>query len=247
MPFLFQSLEKKLLANGSHANADIVASQPTHHVVERGAILQLVQRRWKLSLRVRPAGEPEFEVDVQQLLNSWRMPWRGETAEVLYDPTDHSRTILNPQTDGPTPRPEWLWDPGTGTSLPKARRAVQEAQNAPPEHRADLELLAGFYEDGALYDFEYQELRRRILGLPLVDPRPAIARALGPQAAGAFVRSAADGHDIPLTSSDPGATAPDVDDRLSKLEELANRRDRGELTDAEFEGEKQQLLSGDRT
>ena len=83
--------------------------------------------------------------------------------------------------------------------------------------------------------------------LPLVDPRPAIARALEPQAAGAFVRSAADGHEIPLTSSDPGATAPNFDDRISKLEELANRRDRGELNDAEFEGEKQKLFSGDRT
>ena len=241
---LFHSLEKKLLASGEQAKALIVTSEPTHRVVERGAIEQLVKRQWKLSLQVQPSAGPEFQVEVKQLLGSWRMPWRGETTDVLYNPQDHTQAILDPRIEGPTP-PEWLWNPSTGTSPVKARRATEEAQNAPPEHQADLELLAHFYSDGALYDFEYAELRRRILGLPLVDPRPSIARALGPQAAGAYVRSAVDGHEIPLTSSDAPAT-PDLNDRISKLEALANRRDSGALSEAEFEAEKQQLLAGDR-
>lgn len=48
-----------------------------------------------------------------------------------------------------------------------ARRAQLEVQSAQPEYRDDLELLTGFYADYSLYDFEYDELRRRILGLPM--------------------------------------------------------------------------------
>ena len=242
---LFQSLEKKLLAKGCQAPADILASEPTHHVVERGAIEQLVKRRWRLSVRVHPSGAPDFDVEFKQLLGSWRMPWRGQTADVLYDPDNRSDTILDARVEGPVPRPEWMWNPGTGTSPPKARRATEEAHKAPSEHRADMQLLAGYYADGALYDFEYQELRRRILDLPLVDPRPAIANALNVQGEQAFVRSSADGHEIPLTSSDPTPTSPpDLHDRIAKLEDLADRHDKGELTDVEFAEAKEKLLSG---
>jgi len=244
---LFQSLEEKLLANGRQAQADILASEPTHHVVERGAIEQLIKRRWQLSLRVHPAGADDFEVEFKQDLGSWRMPWRGETADVLYDPDNHSNTILDPRVEGPVPRPEWDWNPSTGTSLPKARRAAQEAQSAPSEHRADMQLLVGYYLDGALYDFEFQELRRRILGLPLVDPRPAIAQALGVEGEQAYVRSTADGHEVPLTSSEPTPSPPDLSGRISQLEDLANRHDRGELTDDEFAAAKEKLLSGNAT
>jgi len=175
------------------------------------------------------------------------MPWRGETADALYDPDNHSNTILDPRVEGPVPRPEWLWNPSTGTSPPKARRAAEEAQSAPSEHRADMQLLAKYYADGALYDFEYQELRRRILGLPLVDPRPAIATAMGVEGQQAYVRSQADGHEVPLTSAEPPASRPDLGDRITQLEDLANRHDQGELTDAEFSAAKEKLLSGNPT
>jgi hypothetical protein len=244
---LFQSLEKKLLLNGRQAQADILASEPTHFVHEDGAIEQLVSRRWQLSLRVHPSGADDFEVEFKQLLGSWVMPWRGETADVLYDPDNHSNTILDPRVEGPVPRPEWLTNPSTGTSLPKARRAVQEAQSAPSEHRADMELLAGYYLDGALFDFEYQELRRRILGLPLVDPGPAIAQALGVEGQQAYVRSMTDGHEVPLTTSAQTPDPPDLSGRITQLEDLANRHDRGELTDAEFAAAKEKLLSGNAT
>jgi Short C-terminal domain len=245
MPF-FRSSEDKLVASGRGAKADILASAPTHHVVERGrtGIEQLEKRTWDLTVRVHAPDEPDFEVEFKQLLGSWRMPWRGESADVLYDPDDHAKTILDPRVDGPVPRPEWLWNPSTGTSLPKARRAAEQAERAPSEHRADMELLAKYYLDGALYDFEYQELRRRILGLPLVDPRPAIAAAVGAPGGQLSVRSAADGHEIPLGDAEPSATVPDLSDRLAKLEDLADRHDRGELTDAQFSAAKQQLMSG---
>jgi hypothetical protein len=81
--------------------------------------------------------------------------------------------------------------------------------------------------------------------LPLVDPRPAIAQALGVEGEQAYVRSTADGHEVPLTSSAP--TPPDLSGRINQLEDLANRHDRGELTDAEFAAAKEKLLSGNPT
>ena len=241
---LFQSVEKKLLQKGNPAQADIVASEPTHYVHEDGAIEQLEQRRWRLSLRVHPSGAADFDVEFQQLLGSWRMPWRGQTADVLYDPDDRSNTILDPRVEDPVPRPDWLVSPGTGTSPGKVRRAAEEAAKAPSEHRDDMLLLAKYYADGALYDFEYQELRRRILNLPQIDPRPAIASALGVQGEQVFGRSAADGHEVPFATSEPTQARPDLTSRITQLEDLANRHDRGELTDAEFAAAKEKLLSG---
>ena len=239
---LFRSLEQRLEADGRPAKADVLSSEPTHHTHEKGAIEQLTARGWKLALRVRPDGDPTFDVDVKQLLDSWYLPWRGNVVDVLYDPGDHSRTILDPRGGPATPRPEWLWDPSTGTTIYKARRAVEEAQQAPAEYRDDLVRLAGFYQSGALFDFEYTELRRRILGLPLVDPRPSIAAALGPDGAGASVRSMADGHEIPLTAA--GTPPEAMNDRLAQLEQLADRHDHGELSDAEFDAAKQRILGG---
>jgi hypothetical protein len=241
---LFQSVEKKLLRKGSPAQADIVASEPTHYVHENGAIEQLVERRWRLSLRVHPSGAADFDVEFKQLLGSWRMPWRGQTADVLYDPDDRSNTILDPRVADPVPRPDWLVSPGTGTSPGKVLRAAQEAQQAPSEHRADMLLLTKYYADGALYDFEYQELRRRILNLPQIDPRPAIANALGVQGEHVFERSSADGHEVPFASSESTTARPDLRGRITALEDLATRHDRGELTDTEFAAAKEKLLSG---
>jgi hypothetical protein len=83
--------------------------------------------------------------------------------------------------------------------------------------------------------------------LPPIDPRPAIARALGVEGEQAYIRSTADGHEVPLTNSGEATSRPDLSDRITRLEELANRHDRGELTDAEFAAAKEKLLSGNAT
>jgi len=56
-----------------------------------------------------------------------------------------------------------------------------------------------------------------------------------------------DGHEVPLTTSAQTPAPPDLSGRITQLEDLANRHDRGELTDDQFAAAKEKLLSGNAT
>jgi hypothetical protein len=117
-------------------------------------------------------------------------------------------------------------------ALPSGREAIVEAQTAPPEHRAELEQFAQFYATGALSDDEYKELRRRILGLP----EPTVV-ATGFQGRGGKMIVVQ--RVVEPTGPDAGAPAADPLDEIGRLAEL---RDNGTLSNAEFEARKRALL-----
>lgn len=241
LPFAHDRLEKKLLAGGRPAVAEVLGSEPTKRTLENGAPLQLVTRRWRLSLRVGSVGAERFDVDITQPVPGWLLPWRGDTLDVLYDADDHSSVVVDPRAELPPPPPEWMWNAQwTGTSPAHVRRAQLEVQSAQPEHRDDLELLTGFYADYSLYDFEYDELRRRILGLPMpADPRAGIAKALGltPEEAARTTMRGRDNQEIPLAPSRE-------EGQIASLQKLAALRDSGALSEAEFEAAKRKQLGG---
>lgn len=87
---LFHPREKRLKARARRASGQILSSEPTHHVVERGSIEQLVARRWRLSVHVELSTAAAFDTTFEQVLDSWSMPWRGDRTTVLYDPADPS-------------------------------------------------------------------------------------------------------------------------------------------------------------
>jgi hypothetical protein len=166
MPFGFgrKSLEERLSENGRQAVAEVIGSEPTNHR-ETSYGEELNGRRWILGLRVQPSGEAPFEVELSASLKALSMPRVGDKIDVLYDPSDHARTAIDPAQDL-APRLHSHSEVRAYVTLPKGQEAIAEARTAPPEHRAELERFAEFYAKGVLCDDEYEELRRRILGLP---------------------------------------------------------------------------------
>lgn len=232
MPFGLgrKSVEEQLSESGRQASAEVLSSEPTNHF-DSSYGNQLNGRRWILQVRVRPSDGQPFEAEVQASLKVLFMPREGDAVDVLYDPDDHSRVAIDP---GQNLAPVLRVRSGVRAevALPRGREAVIEAQQAPPEHRAELERFAQFYANGALSDDEYKELRRRILGLP----EPTIV-ATGFQSRGGKMIVV----QRTVESTGPDAGAPPADP-LDEIGRLAALRDSGALSDTDFEARKQTLL-----
>jgi hypothetical protein len=173
VPFGFgrRSLGQKLSEDGHRATAQVLGSEPTKHF-ESSYGNELNGRTWILRLRVQPTDEPAFEVELKASLKVMFMPRTGDSIDVLYDPGDHSRTVIDPALEL-APKLHSHSEFRAECALPLAREAIVEAQSAPPEHRAELDTFVHCYANGGLSDDEYREIRRRILGLPET-PRPTI-------------------------------------------------------------------------
>jgi hypothetical protein len=73
--------------------------------------------------------------------------------------------------------------------------------------------------------------------------RTAVVAGTAAVTVGAVNRAMDGGESSPVPPTSPAAAPSGADDRVSQLQELAKLRDNGVLTDAEFESEKQRLLS----
>ncbi len=232
MPFGFgrKSLAVQLSASGRRASAEVLSSEPTKHF-DSSYGNQLNGRSWILRLRVAPSGEQPFEIELTASLKVLFMPRAGDSTDVLYDPGDHSRTVIDPaQNLAPVLRVRS--GVRAEVALPSGREAIVEAQSAPLEHRAELERFARFYANGALSDDEYKELRRRILGLP--EPTVVATRFQGRGGKIVVVERVVD-------SAGPDGGAPGTDP-LDEIGRLAELRDSGALSDTEFEARTRALL-----
>jgi hypothetical protein len=232
MPFGFgrKSLEEQLSESGRRASAEVLSSEPTKHF-DSSYGNQLNGRSWILRMRVSLSGEQPFEVELKANLKILFMPRPGDSIDVLYDPGDHSRVVIDPALDL-APRPRVRSGVRAEVALPRGREAVVEAQSAPLEHRAELERFAQFYANGALSDDEYKELRRRILGLP----EPTVV-ATGFQGRGGKIVVV----ERVVDSPGPDGGAPEADP-LDEIGRLAELRDSGALSVAEFDARKRALL-----
>jgi hypothetical protein len=149
---------------------------------------------------VEPDGEPPFESTVKQVFNDsygWHVPQEGFSVQVIYDPTDHSKLVIDLEAMPVAP--------GVDRDEAIARHESVMARMQDPAARrrqtADLQAKAAAQMESA------------------AAMREAMANAF-PQTQGASPR-------------------PDVADEITKLAAL---RDRGLLTDAEFEVQKAKIL-----
>lgn len=154
----------------------------------------------KLKLRVEPNGEPSFEATVKQVFNDshgWHIPQEGYSVQVIYDPNDRSKLVLD--LDAMPVAPGFDRDEAT------ARHEEAIAQMRDPDARRE----------------QIEEMKAKA----------------AEQMRGAAAMQEMIGKGFPQQSG--AGSGPDVADELTKLADL---RDRGVLTDAEFEAQKAKLL-----
>jgi hypothetical protein len=174
-------LEKKLREHGRQAPAEVLEAEGTGVGITRGnpAFLQNTQLVWKLKLRVKPADEPPFETETKTRFPQLAGPHPGATLNVLYDPDDHSKVVVDSSPEGAA---EALLGESMGELVREAvadpagfREQMQDRANqiaaafgAPGATHSDpvdqLERLADLKERGALTQEEFEAEKRRILG-----------------------------------------------------------------------------------
>jgi hypothetical protein len=180
---------------------------------------------WKLKLRVEPEGEAAFEAEVKEGYAEMGMgPQVGSKIAVLYNPDDHSSVVVDHSTDAIM-----------GTKIDEITGQMS------PESKARMEQLGG---ESA------QDLMKDAAADPAAFRERMHARAdeLKAQAAQGVNPLTGAPVNQPVSGSNPlanfaaftGAAAPaDPADEIAKLADL---RDRGALTEEEFQAQKKKIL-----
>jgi putative oligomerization/nucleic acid binding protein len=159
----------------------------------------------KTKLRVRPADEPEFELEQRIRYGAYgrEVPKAGDEIEVLYDPEDHEKVMVAP----PTAEEEAL---RTAEALSKAKIGFTVGGHGGRPRPASAEDL-----DQATERNEQA-----------MDQAQAMLQQYNAMAA--------------ASSGTPAGS----DDNFAQLERLQALREKGELSEAEFEAAKAKLLGG---
>jgi hypothetical protein len=173
-------LDKELVARGTPAKAEVLAARPTLNNVTNSAHTRIIAAKWRLTVRVLPDGEPPFEVECKPWLEGSIRPVAGQIRDVLYDPSDHSRLIIDPRVLDPMTEaiaaaraqavaagPGVFVLSGSGLARVGGAPAVIDPAAAAPAAALDvdeLQKLADLHTRGALSDDEFATLKARILG-----------------------------------------------------------------------------------
>jgi Short C-terminal domain len=213
-----QRLEAKLRESGRPATADVSNAKRAHRLTTSGGQAiggQNTTATWRLRLHVKPDGEAPFDANLTESIPLGEEISAGQSMAVLYDLNDHRRVAIDHGSQ------EGIANFAAGLA-PVATAAIDES--GPRSGVEDLNLAAASGPMALMArrksnpDGEVANFRRGMSAHP---------SAGGPTLKD--VSSAAAG------SSRPKAPA----DRLAKLADL---RDRGALTVAEFEKQKSQIL-----
>ncbi len=221
-----ERLEKHLRQNGRGALAEVLRAESTHRSVTHGPdqVFANTQVVWNLKLRVKPDGEQPFDVDVRQSWPQLDAPRVGQVVPVLYDPGDHSKVAL---------------DHGEAGEQQAAAGQIEARLN--PQQAAALEQFGG----GSVHDLMSEAMADPQGFAARMQQRAAEAqRAAMSQAATLMAQAQAQAEQAGAgAGATPGPAAGSAEDRVDRLGRLADLRDRGALTDAEFEALKKQVLA----
>ena len=212
-------LERKLRKHGRRAPSVVLVAKRTHFTEAYGNAGE--QRRlWKLRVRVEPEGEAPFEADVEDMLWQTWEPAPGAHFPVLFDPSDHGKVVVDHSEEG-------------------EQRLQEQLQGEAAHERADRLRAAG---QGDLAD-RYEALHDPKLGLFRTDDLSANPEERTRQLAErrAKIKEMMGGTTFAAPTR-PAGPAADVSATADALTKLADLRDRGVLSDEEFQAQKRKLL-----
>jgi hypothetical protein len=242
-------LERKLRKKGRRAFATILGAQRTHLLNTAGdpSVVSSTTRMWKLELRVEPEGESPFDVKVDGWFGQMDDPRAIEQYVVLYDPDDHSKVIIDNSDEGAQMLANHVVTERAEKSIDSMRAHGQNEIARRYQQVVDEGLLTNYSNDPIELRKQIRERRTKIKEI-MAGQTEADRANLIRDGAGGYAEQKADvmkalgpsvivgGQPVTATGASDAATTADA---LSKLADL---RDRGALTDEEFEAQKKRLL-----
>ena len=258
-------LRRELKKKGRRALAKVRDAKKTHYFEAFGTTpaQEAANTRvlWKLVLRVEPEGEDAFDADVEELFGSATTIEPSERRYqfvVLFDPADHDKVVI-----------DWSDEAGRMLDVEQFRERadarvdrmreqgqdfwadrVKAAQDSLAEYMGtDQSKLSADEREDALHA-QQQKMRDLMAGnsQQLAQQIKAIQldSSIPPDQKAAKIRElmAGMGMAVPnvVSPAQPAAAAPDPAATADALTKLADLRDRGVLSDAEFQAQKDKLL-----
>jgi hypothetical protein len=224
------------------APAEVLEATQGRWAITHGsdAVVSNTELRWKLRLMVRPADEAPFEAEVGVSLPQLMTPRRGTTMMVQYDPADHSHIEVD-RSDAAQKEAAIQGVLGHSPTLAGTTVAGMSMD----------EMMHAAMRDPAAFRQQMAQMAADANGnaAALVQAPPGTTAMFG--AGGAFgmaggVPGAATpgvpGAVPPAPAAAPAAATPGPDDHIAALERLGDLRDRGILTEDEFQAEKRRVL-----
>jgi hypothetical protein len=263
-------LERRLRKNGSKAFATVLECKQTNWSETTGnpGIVGNTEILCNLKLQVAPDGEQPFEVPLDWLFGQMSIPSADSKLPVLYDPSDHSKVIIDESpeamqalvNDSITERTEGIVERMKASGNPASDAAAAGLQKA-----LDAGLMTGYSNDPAELRKQIAERREQIKkimfdaqtaqglpatnvfigGQPVVTGQPAQPAGPAAQPAGPAAQPAgpaAQPAGPAAQPAGPAAQAASTVSTVDALTKLAALHDRGVLTDDEFLAEKKKLL-----
>lgn len=108
----YPRLKKSLLESGVTATATVLDAHqkpPSASSMRGGTTYRFDTITWNVALRVNPESEAEFEVRQEMRVPSLIDLSPGFTLQVLYDPSDRTRMIIDPRTIPDTKEAASAW------------------------------------------------------------------------------------------------------------------------------------------
>jgi hypothetical protein len=249
-------LERKLRKEGRRAFGKIREAKRTHwtETVGSDAVVADTSILWKLVLQVEPEGEPPFRAEVDELFGQMASPAPSAdySLVVLYDPDDHSKVVVDHSEEGYRLLQEILQKQRVDARVGVMRERGQDtiADRYAKIHDPALGLFGqeGLSTDPDERKKQLEERRakiKEIMAGETADDRLALIREseAGFQDKFEELKGALSAQNVLVggqpvqlgAAAGPAATA----DALTKLADL---RDRGVLSDEEFQAQKKKLL-----
>jgi Short C-terminal domain len=224
--------EKKLRESGKPAHATITEAKKGHFAISSGgdAAQQVASAHvnWKVKLRVTPEGEEPFEVEVKEGYGEMGMgPQIGSTVPVLYDPSDHSKVVI---------------DHDQGAQI--ENKIEQTVAGMSPERKARMERLTGLTAgDGMKAAIADPKAFQDQMWARAEELKAQAAQGINPATGGVMNQPVSGSNPLANFQAAFGApAAPAAPDPADQIAKLADLRDRGALTNEEFEAEKKKIL-----
>lgn len=207
-------VRERLEKEGRRAPAVVVRAEPTTETLGYPGGWS-TDRKWKLTLKVSPPGEAEFQADVKDYFPTGSPPNEGSTMNVFFDANDHTKVCVEIASVVSAAPPAPTAEDAAALGAVSQEMKTWSVRNPPSVFKVAKMT-------SQLRAFQLAQARSGAMGTLFVNGQ---AVATGQAAARGGLGAGAE----------PG-------DPVERLARLADLKERGALSEEEFETAKKQIL-----